>query len=283
PVIPTTVAVLATIIFLTILFAGGAIGFIYLDQFVQRTTQTETPYGSLLITKPAWVEQPWIDKMVDVAGGSLLPLQKDTAETVTMKLETLSWLDNVVVQTTPKHVTVKADYRKPVGLIKPTRNRQYYLDVDAVVLDYIPVTTLPVIEIKGVAATGTIPDPGYAWAAEDAQAAVILLDLLATMDANFIKQDKMDKPLLDEIVSVDVSNFAARKSRSKPHIILNVNDGTIVNWGAACFEESRYLEANIKEKLADLYQHFMDHNNSLQGSAKYIELRHPEDGIPRPQ
>ena len=91
------------------------------------------------------------------------------------------------------------------------------------------------------------------------------------------------KPLLDEIESIDVSNFAARKNRSASNIILNVTDGTKVYWGAAWGQANVYFEADEKDKLARLYQFFMDHNNTLTGMAKYIELRWLEDSIPRPR
>jgi hypothetical protein len=91
------------------------------------------------------------------------------------------------------------------------------------------------------------------------------------------------KPLLNEIESVDVSNFAARKSRSAANIVLNVVDGTKVYWGAAWGQANVYFEADEKDKLARLYQFFMDHQNGLQGAAKYIELRWPQDSIPRPR
>jgi hypothetical protein len=65
--------------------------------------------------------------------------------------------------------------------------------------------------------------------------------------------------------------------------VLNVVDGTEIYWGAAWGQANVYLEADEKEKLAMLYQFFMDHQNTLQGAAKRIELRLPQDSIPRPR
>ena len=87
------------------------------------------------------------------------------------------------------------------------------------------------------------------------------------------------------IESIDVSNFAARKSTSmdRPHIVFNVKDGTKVYWGAAWGQAATAFEADDKTKLDRLYQWFMEHNNTLQGTVKIIELRWLEDGVPRPR
>ena len=286
-----------SIMFLTILVAGGAIGLIYMDRYVSSSAQGENGErleGSLkLIDYPAWLNQDWIDTLVATAGGKRFPLDQGWAQTVAIRLATLSWLDNVQVQTTPEYLTVKADYRRPVGLVQLGRKRKVYLDADMTVLDFIPVTSIPVVEIKGLAST-KVPKPGQTWLADDAAAAVELLDLLYMADLHFQQEKGSDpasspdkkipeKPLLNEIESIDVSNVAARKSRSAPNIILNVTDGTKVYWGAAWGQANIYFEADEKDKLARLYQFFMDHSNTLGGAAKYIELRWPQDSIPRPR
>jgi hypothetical protein len=139
-----------------------------------------------------------------------------------------------------------------------------------------------------------VPPAGSQWFAEDAKAAVELLNWLYQMDLNFQQQREEqanstddvpqmqipEKPLLDEIESIDVSNF---DSRSKPNIVLNAKGGVKIYWGAAWGQATVYLEEDEKTKMNRLYGHFMDHDNTFQGSAKYIELRWLEGGIPRPR
>ena len=275
PAISSSLKVTLGIVLVTMLIAGGAVGLIYLDRYVKTTTAQDVPDGSLkLINPPTWLSQEWIDRLVEATGGKRFPLNQTAAQTVSYRLETLSWLEGVRVQTTPEYLEIRADYRRPVGLVDLGKNKKYYLDAQMVVLDYLPLDTLPLVEIKGIASPRSIPAPGSYWAAEDAQAAVELLDILYTMDFNFQQKDQLEKPLLDEIESIDVSNFAARKSNKEPHLVLNIKDGTTtINWGAAWGQAGRYLEQDGKNKLIDLYQFFMDNNNSLQGTAKYIELR----------
>ena len=283
--------------FLTILVAGGAIGLIYMDRYVKKPAEHEIIDGSLkLINPPIWLNQEWVDTLITAAGGKRFPLDQDSAQKVAQRLAALSWLNNVQVQTTPEYLTVEADYRRPVGLVRVGRNRKAYLDIDMIVLDYIPVTTIPVIEIKGTAST-KVPKPGQKWLAKDAAAAVELLNWLYTVDLHFqqekgkrgddteslLEKQIPKKPLLGEIESIDVSNFAARRSRSASNLVLNVADGTKIYWGAAWGQANVYFEAEEKDKLDRLYQFFVDHGNTLTGTAKYIELRWLENSIPRPR
>jgi len=269
------VKITAYIMLVTILIAGAAVGLIYLERYVKNNNPPAEAVGPLAYAKlPAWVNQEWKDSIYKVVGEGPFPLNDESAKKIAEQLETIAWLSNVKTQVTPEFIMVQADYRRPVGLVDLGNDRKYYLDEQMVVLDYLPLDTLPIIEIKGIASPRSIPAPGNRWAAEDAHAAVQLLDILYKMDFNFQQKEQLEKPLLDEIESIDVSNFAARKSTSEPHIFLSVKDGvTQVNWGASWGQAARYLEQTEKDKLIDLYQFFMDNSNTLQGAAKYIELR----------
>lgn len=265
--------VAAGIVIATLLVAGAAVGFIYMDRYVKAIRPAEQAAGPLVLVEPGiWVNDQWKQRIEDLVGTGPFALNENSAQTIAGKLQTLSWLDNVRVRTTPEKIEVHADYRRPVGLVDLGRS-QYYLDPVMTVLDYIPVTAVPVIEITGIASPRSIPSPGSRWAAEDAAAAVQILDVLYKMDLHFKHQKQLEKPLLDEVKNIDVSNFAARKSNTAPHLTLTIEDGTQIFWGAAWGQASRYLEQDEKEKLTELYQFYMDHNNTLQGTAKYIELR----------
>jgi hypothetical protein len=263
----------AGIVAATLLIGGAAVGFIYMDRYVKDTVAQRVPDGSLeLIGPPTWLNQEWVNRLVETAGGERFPLDDHSAARVAQRLGTLSWLDNVHVRTTPQKIEVSADYRRPVGVVS-LGGSKYYLDRQMTVMEYLPVTAFATVEITGVGSPRSMPAPGNRWAAEDAAAAVELLDWLYKMDLHFQLKKDLEKPLLDEIDAIDVSNFAARKSNSQPHITLTVKDGTKVFWGAAWGQAARYLEQDEQKKLVGLYQYYMDHNNTLQGTAKYIELR----------
>ena len=293
----TGVKVTLSIMFLTVLAGGGAVGLIYLEQYVTIAAEKAVPDGSLkLINPPSWLNQDWVDKLVKTADGKRFPLNDASAQNIARRLESLSWLDNVRVQTTPEFLTVRADYRRPVAWVLTADKEKVYLDGNMYVLEYIPISGIPVVQIVGLASRA-VPAAGQQWLADDAKAAVELLNWLNQMDRHFQsekeKRDQSDdttivqkipeKPLLNEIESIDVSNFSAPKNRSAPNIVFRVKGGVQVYWGAAWGQSAVYVEAPEKQKLARLYQWFVDHDNTLMGTAKHIELRWLEDSIPRPR
>lgn len=275
--------VMLLVMFLTSLVAGGSIGMIYLDRHIKMLASQQKPDGSLhFIAPPLWLNQDLQDAMVMTAGGERFPLNEHSAQTVAERLSRFSWLDNVRVQTTPQYIDVTADYRRPIGLVQDRRGRKAYLDGQMRVLDYLPLTAIAIPEIKGLAST-QIPEAGLVWKAEDAQAAIELLDLLNKMDLFFSNKGQIERPLLGEVESIDISNFASRQSKSAPIIVLNIKDGTKVYWGAPWGKAALYMEADDKVKLTRLYETYIGYNNSLQAydKVKIIELRWLEDAIPR--
>jgi hypothetical protein len=286
----TGLKITLTILFLTILAGGGAVGLMYLERYVKTAAIDDIPEGTVVFKKPpVWLNQEWKDWIQDALGSATFPLDGHAAQRISEKLKPVAWFKDLTVQTEPNGIHVYAEYRRPVGLIT-SGNKKLYIGDDMAVMNYIPITAVPVIEIKGTSTNA--PEPGQVWLAEDAKAAVELLNLLYRIDQLYQQETEKskgvkipEKPLLNEIDSIDVSNFAGRKSRShdKPQIILTVKDGTKVYWGAAWGQSANAFEADEKTKLDRLYQWFMEHNNTLQGTVKIIELRWLQDSIPRPQ
>jgi len=297
PSFATGLKVALTILFLAVLAAGGAVGLRYLDRYVKAAAAEEIPEGTVVFKKPPiWLNQEWKDWIQETLGSAAFPLDASTAQIVSEKLKPVAWFKDLAVQTEPNGINVYAEYRRPVGLVT-SGGKKLYIGDDMTVMDYIPMTAIPIVEIKG--ASTKAPELGQVWLAGDAQAAVELLNLLYRIDQLYqqeMEQQKTrkttspggkipEKPLLNEIDSIDVSNFAGRKSSSHdtPQIILNVKDGTKVYWGAAWGQAATAFEADEKTKLDRLYQWFMEHNNTLQGTVKIIELRWLQDSIPRPR
>ncbi len=90
-----------------------------------------------------------------------------------------------------------------------------------------------------------------------------------------------NKPLLNEIAYIDMTNFNGRKNHKAPHIILYTTDNTEIIWGAEIGTWQRHLEATDEEKLAKLYGFYKEHNFTL-ADVKYINLRDPQDRIRQP-
>jgi len=103
------------------------------------------------------------------------------------------------------------------------------------------------------------------------------LDRLDDMD----RSETPDKPLLDEIGRIDVSNFNGRDNSRQAHIILYTKDNTEIIWGAELEKWQQHLESTDEEKLAKLYSHYKEYG-TLSGDVKFINLRVPQDNIPLP-
>jgi hypothetical protein len=256
--------------------AAIAAVFILLDRYNRRSSLHDRVGPLELLDKPAWFNAQLVQKVHSAAGGSEFRLDENTASAVAQNLQSTVWLYDVKVRTTSSSVEVSAKYRRPVGLIKRSRTT-YYIDCDAVVLQYLPIEDLTIVEIKGFSVR-SIPPAGDTMADDDIAAAIKLLAVLKTMD----QISTPLAPLLGEIASIDVSNLDGRRNRRKAHIVLYAKDGTQVNWGAAYGRSARYVEASEKEKVAMLYEFYTQHG-TIQGKVKYIELRNPpQEAIPKP-
>ena len=255
--------------------AAIAAVFVLLDRHNKRSSLGDRVGPLELLDKPAWFNAQLVQKVHSATGASEFRLDESTARTVAQNLQSMAWLYDVKVRTTGSSVEVSAKYRRPVGLLRRS-GTTYYIDSDAVVLEYLPIEGLTIVEIKGFSAR-SIPPAGDTMANDDIAAAIKLLAVLETMD----QISTPLTPLLGEIASIDMSNLDGKKNRRKAHIVLYAKDGTQVNWGAAYGRSARYLEASEKEKVAMLYEFYTQHG-TIQGKVKYIELRNPQEAIPRP-
>ncbi len=263
-------------------FAAIVVGFVYLDKYVKKVSPV---LGSTidieLAEPPPWIDESLRKKIIASATGSWrgddIRLEEDTPRLIQNNLERdVAWLQKIKVRTTHNKIVIEADYRKPVALVK-LGARKFYVDAELVVLDFVPITQLPIVNIRGLATITKMPLPGEVLQLEDLAAALAILTRLNQMD----KLVAPDKPLLFEIDSIDVSNFKGRQSNRYAHIILYAKDNTEIIWGAEIDAWSQHLEAKDEEKLAKLYNYYKEFG-SLTGGAKYIDLRTPQGKIPLP-
>lgn len=273
---PSLMGVLKVLGVICVLAAVG-VGFVFLHKYVRRAVPVSARIGPLeLRNPPAWLTQPLLEKIYSAAtaNGEDLKLDEDAARSVQDNLEReVAWLHNITVQTTHKNFLVKADYRKPIALVKSGLHK-FYVDDDLVVLDFLPMPDLLIVRIEGVPVV-TMPPVKRVFERDDLAAAVEVLRLLGRMD----EQITPDKPLLREIEVIDVGNFAGREDARAAHIVLYTTDRTQIVWGAEVGMWRRHLEAKDEEKLAMLYG-FYKENGTLLGGVKYINLRDPQRSIP---
>jgi hypothetical protein len=264
-------------VFIAVFVAAG-IGFIFLDRYVKSNLNlNEKTVPIQLVDFPDWANTELKQKIISTAGKSPddFRLTEDAAMRIGENLAMLAWLYDVKVQISGQAITVSAKYRKPVGLVKD-HDQQFYVDSELVVLDYVPISKLPIVEITGVPGhLLTWRSIGTKWQRDDVAAAVELLALLGRMDSEVVPA----RPLLAEIKSIDMSNFNGRRSASQPHIVLYAKDGTEIKWGAKKGEWQRYLEAKDEEKLTLLYNTYKELGTvQLRAAQKgsFIDLRQPQ-------
>jgi hypothetical protein len=272
-----------------VILGGVGAGFVYLDRYVHSE-----PTGDLeLVSPPPWVEHQLHTKIRKAVGEYFYDSEGNAAETVASRLEHVVWLYNVKVQETRDSVQISASYRKPVAMVK-SGSKKYYLSLvksddklheegatKVVVLDDedVAISNLPIVEVKGF--SSKVPAAGSVWQAEDITTTVELLSILAWMDGKYYN----DNPLLEQLESIDVSNFEGKRKK-EPHVMMYATDGTPIHWGAAYGKSTLYLEALEDEKLGTLYSEYKKNNYSLQfltdNVYKSVDLRIPKLKYPRP-
>ena len=262
-----------------ILCSLAAVAFVVLeDKYVEKDQRV----GKLFMPgRPAWYNDRLDNLMTQVLEGSEFTIEPGMARFIAERLESWSWMSDVSVSTGKDGLTVFANYRKPVALVS-IGGSKYYIDSDMTVMDYVPLGSVTIVKIEGLESRA-IAAPGEIWHADDAAAAVQLIDLLNRMD----EKSTPGKPLLGEIRAVDVANYNGRKNLHSdvPHIVLYANDGTEIQWGAAVGQSARYFEASDEEKLGQLYSDYKQYG-TVQGRSgelfKYLDLRVPQEKIPMP-
>ncbi|MGE5296914.1 MAG: hypothetical protein ACM3VT_18995 [Solirubrobacterales bacterium] len=269
------VAIFKGVMVICFLAASGAF-LRYAEGYVKAAVPLEN--GKLmLVGVPEWANWDLKNCVAEKAGGTRFDVNDLTASTVAGRLASMSWLADINVRATHDSLLVAARWRKPIIVIDvPEDSRKIYVDQDLVVMKYMPMPHLPIVTAKGVS-LNIVPPLGQTFDEGDVRAAVNLAVLLNQTDAAYTPKT----PLLEQIESIDVSNYNGRKNARKEHIILHTKDGAQIIWGAEIGEYAKHLEASDEEKIAKLYGHYREFG-SLGGEVKYINLRNPQDRIHQP-
>lgn len=266
------VAIIKVVAVICFLAASGAF-LRYAEGYVGSVAPA--PEGGLvLVGVPDWANWDLKNRVAEIAGGTRFPLTEETASVLARNLAPMSWLHGIKVRVTHDSVLVHAQWRKPVVVIDIREtSSKIYVDEDLVVMDYMPMPHLPIVEAKNVSLT-IVPLPGQTFDAPDLKAAVELALLLHQADAAYAPKT----PLLEQIASIDVSNYKGRKNARKEHIVLHAKDGAQIIYGAEIGEYAKHFEASDQDKIAALYGYYKEFG-SFGAEAKYINLRIPQNRV----
>lgn len=256
------------------------VGFSFLERYVEEKSFVSDQIVHVeLADVPAWLSDQLKEKVLAAARGDDedLRLDENAARSMQQNIaREVVWLDEVKVQRTHDGFHIEGQWRKPVALVK-SGLRQFYVDAEQVVLDFVQMPHLPIVEVKGLSLITKTPPLGEVWQRDDLAAAIAILEMLKRRD----EIEASEKPLLGEIHRIDVSNFNGRENTRHAHIILYAKDNTEIIWGAEVGKWQRYLESTDEQKLAKLYGYYKEYG-TLSGEAKYINLCDPQDNIPLP-
>jgi len=267
------------VVAIVVVLAGVGVGFVFLRGYAWRIVFGSGKKAELRIAKPPWVTSQ-LEQMVRTAAqanGEDLTIDEDLTKSVLENLQKLlPWIEDVNTGLYGDSLHVTGHWRKPLVLVE-SRTGRFYVDVQQVVLEYVEIPTLPIVKVRGLSTFIDSPPVGKPLRLDDLGAAIAIVDLLDRMD----REQRPDKPLLNEIAAIDVSNFGGRGNARDPHIVLYAKDDIQIIWGAEKDAWAQNLEATDEEKLAKLYGYYKE-NGTLLGSVKYINLRAPQDRVPQP-
>jgi hypothetical protein len=219
------------------LAAGGMAGYVYLRDYVEhKLTFPADPPRVVLKNRPGWMSDFLADQIVQRVQPATAESSFDQQTLVNVYdiLKHDPWIREVrQVRRAYTHkpgdtIEIDCDYRAPIALVR-------YGDVYALVdgegvklPELFAAGQLPKIMfgqdgrmnirvIEGV--TRPPPEPGRKWISDDLSAGLELVQLLC------------DKPYAEEILAVNVTNYAGRLDPREAWLILITRDHTEVRWG----------------------------------------------------
>jgi hypothetical protein len=252
----------------------------------QRVDAPVGPLNVVLLNKPAWMSDflaQQIAATVPSATGSAF--DRDLLVDATRALVANPWVRDVhqvrraYGQRPGDTLEVDCEFRAPIALVK--WGEYYWLvDGDGVKLpeqftaSHVPRIVigrdgkLNIRIIEGVrqppAATGE------KWAGQDLAAGLGMVKLL------------FGKPYAEEIVAVNVSNFAGRKDPREAEIVLRTKFGSEVRWGLPLDAKDFFAEVPVAQKLDDLIAVRQQYGR-VDAGQPWIDVRYDKITYPSPQ
>jgi len=266
-------------------FCGFWAGALVVSQkYVSRITQnTSTPPTVVLVDRPAWMT----DTLADQIAQTLRPLvatKADDHQLLVDRAELLQanpWVKHVIALRRAYHaapgdvIEVSADYRVPVALVR-WQDAYWYVDNEGVRLpEKLTAQQVATLILPGKSPNFRVIDgvalapasAGKPWPGADVRAGIELIALLA------------DKSYADQIVKVDVTNYAGRVNPNESQLNLVTRYGTQVRWGQAPSTKAFFVEQPINRKL-DVLEQARTQTGRVDMNQPWIDLRFDSTTMP---
>jgi hypothetical protein len=254
----------------------------YVDQ---RIAAPAGPLNIVLVNKPAWMSDflaQQISATIPRANGSTF--DRDLLVEATNTLEANPWVREVhqvrrvYGQRPGDTMEVDCEFRAPIALVQ--WGEYYWLvDGDGVKLpEQFTANHVPRIVIGRDGRlniriiTGVKQPPaatGEKWAGQDLVAGLGMVKLL------------YGKPYAEEIVTVNVANFAGRKDNREAQIVLGTSYGTQIRWGLPLDAKDFFAEVPVSQKLDDLSLVKQQYGR-VDAGQPWIDIRYDKITYPSP-
>jgi hypothetical protein len=268
-----------------ILFAGGILFItIQAKKYVaSEAGGSDTPLKVVLKTKPEWMSDFLADQIAaTVPRVSSSAFDHDLLVTAVAKLQKNPWVQKVhqvrrVYGEQPGDtIEVDCEFRSPVALVH-FKDSYWLVDNDGVKLpeeftaDQVPkITTgrdgrINIRVIDGVRQPP--PAAGQKWVGQDLAAGLELVKLF------------YGKPYLEEVPTIDVSNFAGRVHHGDPQLVLGTRYGTQVWWGRPITAKDFFVEVPASRKL-QILQAAVQQRGRIDAGKSYLDVRYEDYLVP---
>lgn len=240
---------------LLILAVGAVIGTFQLKAYVDhRLTFLPDPPKVVLKNRPAWMTDFLADQIVASVQPPTPHSTFDQRALVNAFdiLKSNPWIKSVnqvrraYAQRPGDTIEVDCDYRAPAALVQWG---EYYSLVDADGFKLPEQFALPQLRKIMFTADGKLnirliqgvkhapPEPGRKWIGEDLVTGLEMAGLLA------------GKTAAEDVLRIDVSNFAGRQDPKEAQVVLMTRDGSEIRWGRPPSAKDAFIEVRWDRKL----------------------------------
>ena len=261
-----------------IILGSCAAGFVLLKRHVeQRLTFPPNPPKVVLKDRPVWMSDFLAEQIANVARPKVAHSAMDHQMLVDAAelLKANPWIKQVKQvrrmygRLPGDTLEIDCEYRAPVALVK-SGDFYWLVDVEGIKLpeQYTADQIKRVVRgqdghvsirvIEGV--TRWPPGSGQKWTGEDLQAGLDLVKLLH------------GQPYADEILSVNVSNFAGREDTREAQLVLGTRYGTEVRWGRPVYARDFFVEVSTAQKLEYMRRVYNEFRR-VDGNRPWIDIR----------
>ena len=268
--------------FLALLLLGGVgAGYFYANQFVrQKVAYTTQPLIIVLKNRPPWMNDFLVEQIALIARptGAHSSFDHELLEKTTALLLRNPWVRKVrSVRRAYTHrpgdtLELDCEYRAPVALVK--FGSLYWLVDESGVRLSEPFTEQNVPNIQFDPGGHTVirviegvrqPAPHFAgekWPGDDLAAGLNMVKYL------------FDRPYAEDILRVNVSNFAGREENKNPQIVLETKYQTQIWWGRppSGDDVDSFLEVSSARKLEYL-KWTVEQEGRVDGKHRWLDIR----------